>query len=132
MIIDKLKDPKVTEAFQAMIGGKFAPLTVIETDNDADVDTFINTFNTAVTNTASQILGKHRRIKKPWVTANVLDLCDRRELKKKKKEPDGAKEYRAISQEIKNGMKRAKENWIEEQCQGIEDSLKTNNSKKAY
>ena len=29
-------------------------------------------------------------------------------------------------------MKKAKENWIEEQCCDIEDNLKRNNSKKAY
>ena len=29
-------------------------------------------------------------------------------------------------------MKKAKENWIDEQCQSIEDNLKKNNSKKAY
>ena len=34
---------------------------------------------------ASEILGKHWRKKIPWVTAEILDLCDkRRELRKKK------------------------------------------------
>ena len=28
--LEKLKDPKIAEVFQAMIGGKFAPLTIIE------------------------------------------------------------------------------------------------------
>ena len=40
--------------------------------------------NTAVTETASEILGKHRQKRKPWITAEILDLCDkRRELRKK-------------------------------------------------
>ena len=44
----------------------------------------ITTFDTAVTKTASEILGKHRQKKKPWVTADILDLCDkRRELREK-------------------------------------------------
>ena len=51
------------------------------------MDTMITTYNTAVTDAASEILGKERRRKKPWVTKDVLDLCDeRRDLKKKKKE----------------------------------------------
>ena len=41
-------------------------------------------------------------------------------------------QYRAINQEVKKGMKKAKENWIGEQCQNIGDCLKKNNSKKAY
>ncbi len=56
--------------------------------------TSIDTFNTSVTETASEILGKNRTVKEPWVTANLLDLCDkRRELKKKMKEPEGAQQY---------------------------------------
>ena len=130
--LEKLKDPTIAEAFQAMIGGKFAALTTL-CDDDRDIDMIVNTFNTEVTDTANEILGKHRTVKKPWVTNDVLDLCDkRRELKKKKNVTEGAKEYRAINQEVKKAMKKAKENWIDEQCQSIEDNLKKNNSKKAY
>ena len=56
-----------------MIGGKFAPLTIMS-NKDTDIDTMITTFNTAVTETASEILGKHRQKKKPWVTAEIL-IC---------------------------------------------------------
>ena len=60
-------------------------------------------------------------------------MCDkRRELKKKKSDTEGAKEYRALNQEVKKAMEKAKENWIDEQCQSIEDNLKKNNSRKAY
>ena len=57
--LKKLKDPKVLESFQAMIGGRFAPLTVMSNE-DTDTDSMITTFNTALTETASEILGKHR------------------------------------------------------------------------
>ena len=50
--------------FQATIGGKFAPLIGLS-DEDMDMDT---TYNTAVTDAASEILAKERRRKKPWVT----------------------------------------------------------------
>lgn len=130
--LEQLKDPAVAEAFQAMIGGKFAALTILD-DENGDIDLLVDTLNTAITDTANEILGKHRTVKKPWVTSDVLDMCDkRRELKKKKKNAEGAKQYRTINNEIKKAMKKAKENWIEEQCQDIEDSLKKNNSKKAY
>ena len=51
-----------------MIGGRFAPLTIMSND-DTDIDSMITTFNTAVTETASEILGKYRQKKKPWITA---------------------------------------------------------------
>ena len=75
--LEKLKDPIVLETFQAMIGGKFAPLTIMNSE-DIEMDTMITTFNIAVTETAGKILGKHRQKKKPWVTAEILDLCDKR------------------------------------------------------
>ena len=66
--LEKLKDPNVLETFQAMIGGRFAPLTIMSND-DTDIDSMITTFNTAVTETAREILGKHRQKKK------TLDHC---------------------------------------------------------
>ena len=59
-----------------MIGGKFAPLTIMNSE-DTNLDSMITTFKTAVTETASEILGKHRQKKEPWITANILDQCDK-------------------------------------------------------
>ena len=47
----------------AMTGGRFAPLTIMSNEG-TDVDSMITTFNTAVTETANEILGKHRQKKK--------------------------------------------------------------------
>ncbi|WP_419584015.1 hypothetical protein, partial [Thiolapillus sp.] len=71
--------------------------------------------------------------KKPWVTAEILDLCDkRRELRKKRFEPEGSEKYREVNNNIKRCMKKAKENWIGEQCSEIEENLRKTNSKRAY
>ena len=78
-------------------------------------------------------LGKHRQKKKPSITAEILDLCDkRRELRKKTFEPEGSEKYKKVNNNIKRCMKKAKENWIGEQCSEIEETLQTNNSKRAY
>ena len=56
--------------------GKFAPLTIMNNE-DTDLDSMIITFNTAVTETASEILGKHRqkgREKKPGSLQKFL-IC---------------------------------------------------------
>ena len=130
--LEKLKDPEVAEMFKARIGGKFAPLTLLDTD-DVDMDDLINKFNVAVTETANKTLGKYRHHKQPWVTSKILHLCNkRRELKKDKFTREGAKQYKAVNQQIKKGMVKARETWIEERCQEIDDSLGKNNNKKAY
>ena len=67
--LEKLKDPNVLETFQAMIGWRFAPLTIMSNE-DADIESMITIFNTAVIETASEIFGKHRQKRK-----KNLDHC---------------------------------------------------------
>ena len=62
--LKKLKDPNVLETFQAMIGRKIAPL-IIMNDEDTGINSMITTLNTAVTEAASEILGKHCQNKNP-------------------------------------------------------------------
>ena len=107
--LEKLRDPDVACIFQATIGGKFAPLIGLS-DEYMDINTIITTCNTAVTDAASEILGKECRRKKPWVTKGVLDLCDeRRNLTKERYEAEGAKEYReARTQKDSEGCEESK------------------------
>ena len=78
--------------FQAAIGGKFASLIGLS-DEEMDINTMITTYNTVVTDAASEILGKERRRKKPWVTKDVSVLYDeRRDLKKRRYDAEGAKD----------------------------------------
>ena len=69
------------------------------------IDSMITTYNTAKTGTASEILRKKRRRKKPWVTRDVLDLCD----VKRRHEGDGPKEYRKATKRVQKALKKAKE-----------------------
>ena len=102
-------------------------------NEDTDIDSMITIFNTAVTETASEVLSKHRQTKKPWITAEILDLCDkRRELRTKRFEPEGSEKYKEVNNNIKRCMKKAKENWIGQQCSEIEENLRKNNNKRAY
>ena len=61
-----------------------------------------------------------------------MTKAESRDLKKKRGEPEGAKDYRVIKRKIRTEMKVAKETWIQGQCQEVEACLRKNNSKKAY
>ena len=74
-----------------------------------------------------------RKEKKPWVTAEILDLCDRRrELRKKRLEPGVSEKYREVNNNIKRSMKHSKEKWIGEQRSETVENLRKNSSKRAY
>ncbi|GFO32089.1 hypothetical protein PoB_005859400 [Plakobranchus ocellatus] len=67
------------------------------------------------------------------MTDEILVLCDHRgSLKKRKKEPEGGKQYRETNLKVKRSIKEATEKWIEDQCEDIENSLKHNNCNKAH
>ena len=71
-----------------------------------------------------------RRKNNNRVSADILDLCDRRrELRKKRFEPEGSEKYREVNNNIKRCVKKAKENWIGEQCKETEENLRKNNSR---
>ena len=128
--LEKLRDPDIAEMFKANVGGKFAALTLIH-DN---INSLTDTIKTVLHETATEILGNKRKKIKPWVTDDILNLCDkRREFKKKKgTNPQSTEDYRSINKEIRTKMKSAKEEWITEQCNNIDISLKDGNSKKAF
>ena len=129
--LEKLRDRDVSCTFQATIGGKLEPLNGLSIE-DRNIDTIITTCNTAVTDAASEVFGKERHRKKPWVTKDVLDLCDeRRDLKKKRYEAGGAKEYREANRRIQEAVKKAKEDWIGAQYDEIATCLKKKNQKES-
>ena len=55
----------------ATIGGKFAPLIGLR-DENMDIKTMITTYNTTVTEAASEILGKESRRKKQMFLTSMM------------------------------------------------------------
>ena len=47
-------------------------------------------------------------------------------------EEEGAKEYRKANKRVQKALKKAKEDWINQQCKEIDACLNKNNSKKVY
>ena len=128
--MEKLKDPNIAEIFQATIGGKFAPLLVYE-NQDTEIDALITSFKSAVTETAKTILGKHRPAKKPWVTDNILKLCDkRRELKQKKNTTEGAKLYREANQQVKKEREKQRRYGLKNNAKASKKTCRTTTTRK--
>ncbi|GFR59845.1 endonuclease-reverse transcriptase [Elysia marginata] len=126
--VDKLKGPNILTTFQTNIGGRFAPLHVLDNNQDLTPDDLVETFNETLSEEASKLLGKPRvKKKKKWITDEIVALCDQRRIsKKRKKDPEGGKQYRETNLKVKRSIKEVTEKWIEDQCEDIENSLKYN------
>ncbi|GFO33446.1 endonuclease-reverse transcriptase [Plakobranchus ocellatus] len=126
--VDKLKDPNILTTFQANIGGRFAPLPALDNDQDLTFDDLAETFRRSIKTTRQTSCREEK-----WMTDEILALCDQsRSLKKRKKEPESGKQYRERNLKVKRSIKEATEKWIEDQYEEIKNSLKHNNSNKAY
>ena len=103
-------------------------------DGRTDGDTLANSLKEGLLQTAEEVLGRQRKKIQPWVTNEVLDLCDqRRQLKQKQYTSTEVElEYRKVNREVRKKMKAAKEEWTGEQCKNIEKEMMSRNSNKAY
>ena len=128
--VDKLKDPNVADIFEAQVGGKFAALNLI----DVDIDTLSNSINHVLRTTAEEVIGHKQKNSQPWVTNDVVKLCDeRRELKKRKHvDAEGKKLYQQANAKVRKKMTEAKEAWVDEQCHKIDSGIQIGDSKAAY
>ena len=97
--LERLTSPGIIQQFNAVIGGKFHQLVDL---NDTDVDKLTDTFNTVMSDTAAEVLGKGCSKKQSWITDEILALCDeRRKLRKHMKETHAvADEYRKCNKTI--------------------------------
>ena len=65
--------------------------------------------------------------------SRTLDLGDQRwQLQLKYTSIETELDYRKVNREVRNKMKVAKEEWIEEQCKNTEKGVMSGNSKEAY
>ena len=90
----------------------------------------MNSLKEGLLSTAVEVLGRQRKKIQPWVTNEVLDLCNQRwQLKQQKcTSTEAGLEYR----KVRNKMKAAKEEWIEKQCKNIEKGMMPGKRKEAY
>lgn len=128
--LEKLRDPEIAKEFQATVGGKFAALNLI----DKDINELTNALNESLTESAEQILGKRRPKHNPWMTNEILNLCDQRRALKCKKHTneEGALAYKEANNKVRKSIREAKENWLDEQCAHIEKGMAKGNSKQAF
>ena len=64
--LNKLKDPAILRQFQAKLGGRFAPLLLLE-----DVQEISSEMKKVTNQTAEEVLGKQKMEKQPWRTPEV-------------------------------------------------------------
>lgn len=99
-----------------------------------DVQELTEKFTDITNDTAMEVLGKRRVIKQPWMAEEILDACDkRRKLKAAKfKNEDNKREYKRANAKVKEEIRVAKEKFLKERCQQIQQAFESSNTKKVF
>ena len=80
---------------------------------------------------ALEVLGKEKKMKKPWMTREKCD--ERRQLKATKyKDDESNRKYRNANTKLRHEIKKAKETFLEGRCDELESAFERNDSKTAY
>ena len=77
-------------------------------------------------------IGKHRPKKQAWMTNEILDLSDERRKMKSTVNTDLSRinEYNTLNAMLRRMMNITKEEWIQEQCNSMNEDMLRNRSNK--
>ena len=117
--IDMLKDEHMRQQYAVVVNNIFDCLEheVTEQEYEKDrVDILWTNIKEGIQKAVHSILPKIvKKNKKPWISTNILDMMEKRKRAK------NTQSYDEINRQVKRACKIAKENWLEEQCQEIEN-----------
>ena len=105
--LEKLNNSTISQQFKEDLESKLADIN----NNDLSNDNAYAQISQSITSIAENVLGKHRIKKQPWITDEILTLCDkRRSLKSTKHQSTKhAEEYKRVHNLIRRSMKEKKE-----------------------
>ena len=88
----------------------------------------------AITASAEQTIGYNvqKRIRKPWVTQEMLDKMNERRKWKNITSDEGKRQYRKLNNQLRRETDKAKELWWKEQCDTLEKFNRENRSDQLY
>jgi hypothetical protein len=125
--VRKLRETEVRVAYEQKTD------EMIPDKQEECIDSAWNHIKTTITDAAEKVAGrKRKKIKKPWITDDIVKLTEEKKQYKNLKEEEGRKRYKAIRNEINRKARKAKENWMEERCEEVEKSLRTGKVNEAY
>ena len=117
--LDMLKDEHMRQQYAVEVNNIFDSLEheVTEQEYEKDrVDILWTNIKEGIQKATHSILPKIvKKNKKPWISTDILNMMEKRKRVK------NTQSYDEINRQVKRACKIAKENWLEEQCQEIEN-----------
>lgn len=111
----------MTERYAVVVQNRYAVLQD-EVEHDGAEEQWNNLAEAIQKGLKEVIPDSRRRKKKPWMTEEILEMMDERRHLKGRDEV----QYRIKNTEIQRECSRRKEQWLNEQCEEVEELCRTN------
>lgn len=117
------KNSDIKNEFQITVKNKFEAL-----QNITIIEQQWENLRDSITQAAQEVIPKQqKKAKKKWMTEEILNLMEQR-----RKCKENEKAYVSLHAQITTKCKEAKEKWLKDKCELIEQLQKTNNSKRMH
>ena len=114
--LDMLKDEQMRQQYAVEVNNIFDCLENEVFEQEYRVDILWTNIKEGIQKAATGILPKIvKKNKKPWISTDILDMMEKRKRAK------NTQDYDEVNRQVKRACKVAKENWLEEQCQELEN-----------
>lgn len=127
-----LKDPAIRGDYEIRVGGRFEPLLQVKSSTDE----VFKAGRDILKDEAENLLGRRRKVKQQWMTADILLSCDERRQAKHMKTILPTQEnliiYRRKCREVKSKCREGKKRWIVQLCERCEASHRRGHSSDLY
>lgn len=116
-------NPEMKEQFTVEVKNRYSALESVSETPDAWV-----IFRDAIVEVAESVLPKKKtKAKQQWMTAEILDMMDRRRATKQ----ENIEKYKQLDESIKKKCNEEKETWLNSKCEQVE-SLKNKDARNMH
>ena len=100
---------------------------------DEDINEEWGAIKLSLENASKVVIGKEeRKVKKPWITEEILELMEERRKRKNSRNEEDQTKYKQLRNQINRKCKKAKEEYINKHCEDIEQEIKRGKLDVAY
>ena len=129
-----LRDPTKKATYNSSLSTKFRD--ILSTSNPLatpeEIDRLAEHATSAILETASDILGRKAKVEKPWITEEIIRLCDQKRLHNNKSDRSSRDTYKHLKRKVEREMRKAFRRHIAEKCKDCETQFMKGNSHKLF
>lgn len=132
--VDLLKDQTTRQNYTATLSERISELlsTSPLTLSKDDIDNLVKSSSQVICDVAQSTLGVQKADQKPWITDEIISLCEEKRNHTNKLDRESRDMYKRLKRVVEKATRRAHRSYIREQCEQCEMAFKKGDSHFMY